>query len=531
MSTNTLPSPASLGVKFVRPEVSCLLPQYRTIRHCLEGGAAMKKNATLYLPDPSAVNCDPDEKVARYADYVMRAVFYNAARHTMSGLLGQVFSKDPKKTIPPVLEAVDFSASGDGVSLTQLSKAAVKGVIAYSRAGLFVDFPRTDGPTSMSEVGSGTIRPTITLYDAEAITNWQVTDVGAEEVIQFVVLKESQTVAILQPDGNPSPFETQRETWYREIRLTGDPETGAPQVMQQVWKPVGNLPGGGMSTNVDYAVDRTTVAYMRGSGGDPLTRIPFKFLGLNSNGVAVEDPEFYDLCSLNVGHFRNSADFEENVFQHGQTTLFLEGMNEKWWKETLKGKIAMGARSAHPLPKGAKAVLVQAEPNSVIKDAMDQKERQMVALGAKLIQEKDVQRTATEAKIESTSEGSILMSAAKNVSAGIVWALNVCAEFVGLASAGDESSTAIEFQLNTDFDISKMDAAGRSEVVKTWLAGGLAWTEMRNVYRAAGIATLDDEKAKEEISKEDTEDLEFQEKTTTTLAEADPNAGKQSETK
>ena len=119
----------------------------------------------------------------------------------------------------------------------------------------------------------------------------------------------------------------------------------------------------------------------------------------------------------------------------------------------------------------------------------------MVALGAKLVEQAEVQRTATEASMEKASENSILANVAKNVSAAYEWALTTCAEFVG-------ASGKIVFQLNTDFDISAMSATERAQVVKDWQAGAVTFEEMRTVQRKAGIAIVDDKKAKEQIAQD-----------------------------
>ena len=132
----------------------------------------------------------------------------------------------------------------------------------------------------------------------------------------------------------------------------------------------------------------------------------------------------------------------------------------------------------------------------MIKEAMEAKERQMVALGAKLVEQKQVQRTAFEAKVEATSEGSTLSSTAKNVQAAYVWALQWCARFVGVAETG------IQFELNTDFDIARMTPEERAQAIKEWQRGAITFEEMRAVLRKSGTATEDDAKAKEAIAQE-----------------------------
>ncbi|WBF76811.1 hypothetical protein PSV3_00109 [Septimatrevirus PSV32] len=192
-------------------------------------------------------------------------------------------------------------------------------------------------------------------------------------------------------------------------------------------------------------------------------------------------------------------DYEESCYIVGQPTPVLIGLTEEWVTNVLKGSVNFGSRGGIPLPAGADAKLLQASENTMLKEAMDTKERQMVALGAKLVEQKEVQRTATEAELEAASEGSTLSSATKNVSAAFEWALKWAARWVGQADSG------VKFELNTDFDIARMTPDERRSLVEEWQKGAITFEEMRTGLRKAGVATEDDAKAKEKIAKDTAE--------------------------
>jgi hypothetical protein len=59
-------------------------------------------------------------------------------------------------------------------------------------------------------------------------------------------------------------------------------------------------------------------------------------------------------------------------------------------------------------PEGGERRLAPSDENTMPKEAMEAKERQMVALGAKLVEQKQVQRTAMEAGMEEASTSSLL---------------------------------------------------------------------------------------------------------------------------
>ena len=471
------------NVAFIRPELSKLLPQYYLIRDCISGEPTIKGAKALYLPMPNAEDQSKENK-ARYDSYLKRAVFYNVTRRTLNGLVGQVFMRDPVVKVPSLLNPVIENASGTGVSLTQQSKKMLSLTLAYSRAGLLVDYPEVpEGGATIADLEAGRVRPTITTYSPQEIINWRLTERGAEEILSLVVLAESYTFA---DDG----FEMKNAAQFRVLKLD---ENG--EYVMEVWsEPQPSAWDGSKTPKGNFQLSK--VLRPRGADGLPLREIPFSFVGSENNDPQPDNPNLYDLASINVAHYRNSADYEESCFIVGQPTPVLTGLTEEWVKDVLKGTVAFGSRGGIPLPVGGDAKLLQATENTMIKEAMEAKERQMVALGAKLVEQKQVQRTAFESKVEATSEGSTLSSTAKNVQAAYVWALKWCAKFVGVPD------TAITFELNTDFDIARMTPEERAQAIKEWQGGAITFEEMRAVLRKSGTATEEDEQAKTKIAAE-----------------------------
>lgn len=471
------------NVAFIRKDLKSVLPLYYLIRDCIDGEDKVKKAKTKYLPQPNAED-ESDENVERYKAYVERAVFYNVTARTLKGLVGQVFLRDPVVEIPTLLNIVNEDANGGGVSLTQSAKKAVGYVLSQGRAGLFVDYPATEGVASRAQLESGDIRPTINIYAPWRVINWRTKTRGAKEILSMVVLAETY---ISSDDG----FEAKEAEQFRVLRLgqstenTGENITEGEDVYTvEIWR----KEGGKFGISESYQP--------RDSSGALLKEIPFTFIGSENNDVEIDNPPLYDLASLNIAHYRNSADYEESSFIVGQPTPYFAGLTEEWVNKVMKGTVTLGSRGAVPLPEGGSAGLLQATGNTMPFEAMQHKERQMVALGAKLVEQSTVQRTATEADLEATSENSTLSSSAKNVSAAYQWGLEWCAVFVGAPETG------IKFELNTDFDLANMTPAERQQVISEWQAGAITFGEMRENLRKAGVATLDDDKAKTEIEAE-----------------------------
>lgn len=480
------------SVSFVKKELRPMLPIYDTITDCILGEPAIKRAKDKYLPVPNATDVSVENKV-RYAAYLKRAVFYNATKRTLQGLIGQVFLREPVQKLPKSLEEITDNINGDGLDIIQSAKKAISFVLSYGRAGLLVDYPDTEGKgASLKDIQNGEIRPTINIYDPKFIINWGTKVVKAKKVLSLVVLKEQY---VAYDDG----FEQRMEWQYRVLRLGLSPLIKTENTIKDE-----NI----YSVEIWRTNNHTTTLYESFQPtdfkGNYLTEIPFSFIGSQNNDEEIDVSPLADLAYINIAHYRNSADYEESSFLTGQPTPWASGLTEDWVKNVLNDSVALGSRAFLPLPVDGACGLLQAEPNIIPKEAMEHKERQMVALGAKLVQETTVQRTATEATYEQVSESSTLTSCAENVSRAYVQGFKWCMLFIG------NENTTIEFELNTDFEIAKLTSTEKSQVISEWQTGAISFTEMRTILRKAGDAILEDKKAKEEITEEQKEkqDLE-----------------------
>lgn len=481
----------ALNVAFKRPEVIKLLPLYQLIRDCLE--QQVKVKGELYLPRPNASDMSPDNR-SRYDAYLQRAVFYDVTSRTLNGIVGQVFTNDPEVLLPELLKPLEKDANGNGVGLVQHSKEALQHVLSVGRCGLLVDYPKTQSPTTRQQLLEGKVKPTINTYSPENIINWQTEKVGAQQILTLVVLCETYAHKI-------DMFQFEERTQYRVLRLDN---TLVPAIyVQDIYreedvtadgKPVLE-PSGRIKREWPDMPSETMIPLA--SNAKPLEAIPFTFVGAVNNDPSPDPAPLYSLADLNIAHYRNSADYEESVYTVGQPTYVVSGLSQEWYTKVMKSAILVGSRSGIPLPVGADAKILQVEPNTMAKEAMDQKESQMKAIGAKLIEDKQVAQTATEANIANGSETSVLATGAKNVSSAYKFALEQCALFVG-APVSEET---LRFELNTEFAVNSMTAQERQQLIAEWVAGAITFTEMRLKFHESGIATQEDEVAQAELDK------------------------------
>ena len=464
------------NVATTRTEYDALMPTWEVIRDCLAGEEKIKEGRTKYLPMPTPSD-QSEENKERYRQYLERAVFYNVTGRTASGLQGQVYRKEPVYNLPPELDPLFDDVDGAGVGLIQQSFRTLGQVLAFGRSALWVDYPQVDGPVSRAAIRSGAIRPTIIRFDPWDVINWRTRKIGGEHRLSLVVIHE---LYVTDDDG----FEEEFDDMWRVLKLDEN-----NQYVVEEW--INDKDTKQYQQRSSYAP--------RDANGNRLNHIPFTFVGSTNNDSTPDRPPLYDLARLNIAHYRNSADYEESCFIVGQPTPYLSGLTQEWVDDVLKGQVMLGSRAAIPLPENGTAGLLQVQPNSMPREAMNDKERQMIALGAKLVETaQTVARTATEVAIKDFGEHSVLTMVSRNVSEAYEEALWYAYQFIRV-----NPNVEVVFKLNRDFELSKLNANEIAQIIASWQAGAIVESEMRDNLRRGGIATLPDEEYHEQLESED----------------------------
>ncbi len=482
MANSTLTKP---GVQSKHPQYKKAYKKWERIRDFVEGEDCVKAKGTKYLPKPSCEEGEDANK--RYTTYRDRAVFYNATGHTKDKMVGQCFAIAPVYTGPEELKPILDDLDGSGVSCEQQSKEGLGNVVSFSRFGLFTDYPKTTGPVSKLDAETGGIRAKVLLYEPWKIINWNNTLVGAISKLSLVVIEEEY--GKVDADGFTVGYEPQ----YRVLRLTGG------VYMFEIWR---NLTDG---TNAGWGIAEKGIP--TDSSGQTFDEIPFQFVGAWANSPTVEKPLLEDIASLNAGHYRNSADYEEMVFITGQATPWASGLSDNWVEKHMGGRLAFGSRGFVPLPVDGEAGLIEAKGGPLPKEAMDQKEALMISLGARMVEKIETARTATETGINEASSSSILAGCCQNVGKAYAKALTWACRFMGIAIPKSEEDTdategRITYELNTKFAISRMTPEEQTGLLTLYTGKLVSFTEARTALKGGGIAYMEDEKVKEEMDAE-----------------------------
>ena len=359
------------------------------------------------------------EEQDQYYHRVEKAIYTNYTGRTREGLKGAIFRLPPRIELPPDMEFMLDNADGAGQSLTQVAKLAADEVMETGRFGLLADYPMVDENLTVEQVRRMGLQPHIATYTAESIINWHVHVLNGRRQLGMLVLKEN------------SPVHYDEFTWdyvdrYRVLRLNED-----QQYTQQLY-----------DENGDAITDEITI---RGASGQPFDYIPFHFIGSRDNLPDIDEPILYDIARVNIGHFRNSADQENNLSVHGGGTLVVStDMSPEAFQSANPGGITVGENAGLILSEGGKAELLQLGSASAIGTEMTHKEQMMVQIGAKIIT-KTGQRTAEEARIQATSENSMLDTMVGNIDESFTKVLYDCRAFISPTDA------EIVFSLNNDF--------------------------------------------------------------------------------
>jgi hypothetical protein len=139
------------------------------------------------------------------------------------------------------------------------------------------------------------------------------------------------------------------------------------------------------------------------------------------------------------------------------------------------------------LPVNGAFGIAQAQPNTLAKEAMDQKEAQMIALGARLIEATQANRTATESDNDKEASTSVLSMCCANVSDAYTRAIAWCARYLDLTLAEGEG----EYKINQDFARVQAEPQMITALVGAWQSGAFAKPDLRAFLRRIGVIAVE----------------------------------------
>jgi hypothetical protein len=411
-----------------------MLPVWERIRDAVAGEDAIKAKGAMYLPELGGQAERVTGSAAEdYDNYKARAVWYGATGRTVTGLLGAVFRKPPDiQNVPPALQPRLDNVDLVGTPLTTFLRNATTEVLTVGRYGILVD----------ALAGAGAPTPSLIGWKAEQIRNWRVVIRKGLPVLDQVILLED--IQVPNPDG----FGAQASNQYRIHELDED---GLYRVR------VYPLDASGQPT-ADPKVYEPRMRAKR------LDFVPFVFLGALNLEPAVGKSPILDLVDMNIKHYLNSADLEWGRHFTALPTPWVITSIEK-------GTWPLGPTCVWELPLGSEVGMLEFTGTGLasLERAMEEKEKKMAMLGARLLEEQKRAAEAAETqRLRQAGESATLASTVNNVSEGTTKALGW---FVTWAGGKGEDVVA---QLNKDFVDVRLSAADAEKFMHVWQAGGMS---------------------------------------------------------
>lgn len=448
-----------------------LIARWAMVRDAVEGEYAVKQAGEAYLPKLTGQD-EPE-----YQAYKRRALFFEATRRTLNGLVGMVTRKEPtieasQSTQDTFLERV----TKDGQSLNALAQIVMRETLMLNKYGLLCDLP-----PQISEENE----PWIVGYTAESIINWRFgIDDDGRKILTRVVLEEEYE--ILDPDDR---FKIIVATQWRVLELLKR-EVAEFDAMRSDGGPEIQLPAQPSGTNLIYRVqvwrlkkDSTDKAIAAAASAQEfimweeffpafqataIIKIPFVIVTAEDEDKEDQKPPIEGLASVNMSHYRSSADLEHGRHFTALPTPYVIGLAEQQSLTIGSSKAWMiTGVSANEVKIGM--LEFTGEGLSALENAIVEKQKQMVVLGARLLEEAKKAPEAFEThQLRAVGEQSILASVTVGVTEGLNEALVWMVEW-------DPSLGDITIQLNTDFIIMGMDPTMLTALIGAMQGGKMSF--------------------------------------------------------
>lgn len=285
--SNTINAISARGelATYMHPDYIYYHPEWVAIRDAIAGERRIKEKGAAYLPPLDS------EYGTTYETYKERAVFVNMVARTVLGLVGTIFRRPAKVegVNKDALKAVTLS----GLDFNLFAKKLALEICAIGRMGVLVDMHGD--------------KAYLTEYVAENILSWKTTVVDGKEKLSYVLLREivnetpvlgrdlaPSTAGGINPGGNLS-------TRYRVLILDGG------IYKQRVYTVLGS------EGNPSF-VGREYTEVIPTRNGTPFNFIPMVVFGPLSPTPEVQKSPVFDIVTLNIAHYRTSAQLEHGRF-------------------------------------------------------------------------------------------------------------------------------------------------------------------------------------------------------------------------
>ena len=416
-----------MPIDTLHPDYQHHLDAWNKLRDVVQGEDAVKEKGASYLPRLS------DQSDTEYKSYRDRAMFFDTASKTVEGLVGMVTRKPMSiEGYPENAEVPLDSVGREGESLDGIASQTLEEILAMGRVGLYVDAGENENAA-----------PYISVYYAESIINWKTELIEGRELLTLVVLRE-----LVTEDGEDE-YEHEPKEYYRVLRLSEGEAEGSRVYSVTLYEKV-TVKSGNEFT--DEFHERSSVVPVK-RGGRRFEEIPFTFAGTRGIVCECAKSPILDLVNVNLSHYRTSADLEHGRHFTALPTAYMTGVTSDRDKGTGR---RIGSSSVWELENPqAKVGFLEFTGQGLghLSTALEQKEKIMAVLGARLLeQQKASQEAAETVRLRHAGERSVLSKVAGAAQDALTTAMRWAADWLNVTGAD-----AITVSFDVDFDTLSLD--------------------------------------------------------------------------
>lgn len=453
---------------------------WQTACDVLDGGeVGVKRNATRYVP------MLPEQEPDEYDAYVKRGVFFNVSGRTLEALMGFIFRK------PATIKTNDSSESMNGF----IKDASLIGRgfpdFLYDTAGYTL---KKGWHVTVVDFNVEENQPYVIHFEAPDVVNWQMTRIKGRMQLSRLILHELDSKYVDLGDGEKAPdkyVEMQYHQW-REYELVPD-GVGNYFMVLTIWrrrktspgtsagarpKAGSRLPGTGPAKLADgdenfVAID--TIIPER--GGFTLPFIPAIPHSTKGPVWEVSRSILDDMIALNLSMFRNSVDLENVRHVLGVPTPWFAGFTDDEDDEIHFGTTR--AIVTNEVNASCGMLSVKGDDILPLKEAIEEKERQCAALGARMLDQQN-NKNGPEAfatvALRQTGETSVLMKVVEALTQSLTKVIALAEWWLNRKAKTPEDLENTNYvQLNKDFISEQLDGPTLQALFQMFLQGGLSF--------------------------------------------------------
>lgn len=418
------------------------------MRTVFEGDKAIKKNAETYVPKNKGVD------IADYNAIIQRSVFENFTEATAKGISGLIFAKEPTISLPTSLELLKDNIDMDDNTIVDLSQNIVNELMEVGRCGLLIDVPNID-TTGMTkpQTDALNIRAFTKLYKSETIINWRYESINSVNKLTLLVLHEVY------------------EYWT-------DRFTSTLKNRYRVYSLKNNICYVEVFEENDKDFDSTMKEKEVKVNGKTINYIPFIPLTYKDISIIPVKPPLMDIANINICHFGVSVERRDVVHFIGSPFVMGKGINTK---DSLGNDlvIRLGSSVAQIFQEvNADMKIVETQGTGLVftVDLIRDLKATAAALGARLLVDDAIaQISENTMQMKTAGYRATIMQIANTASRAITQALKIIAEWEGTSK---EQVKEVKAELNTDYNLSEMDAQTITALVTAWQTGAIRQEDM-----------------------------------------------------